>query len=593
MGGVITSCSGSVDGILEDNSSTIISRTLQRTNTTASEMSLPSHKTIYGEKGEEFFKPSMKKKRSSLQRRKIIETYSSLIEKNFQRSNQFDKKIAPFIDFLWNDWINKIDKSIITTSRSSIISPRDALSDLSTAAASTVTANASNLPNQLPSLMINTSPLRHELDQLVIHMCQRKSIADELYHTMFSDYDLDLKDDGHNKVVFLNQLKTRESFIQRENKGKIGNNGDDKPLISNPYLSLDVLQSWFLLAFWAIFLELEAKKPPPKAPPSTPKSSRIAALLFPRRSAEKIVPIMENNNTINTDQDKEETPVVPFEPMIDTSTKSKSPKRKWTITSFTSSKKYFATSPKQHQRDHSITNDSNTVSRRELNFHENQLKQNIIKYSDIIGVTLQNTQTNMITPNTTPVRNTHKTNNNKNKKEENSNGNNTNNMNTPTSLNELIQSGKWFQLKNILFTPLDNMNLAISIFSVDRNGTFFPFIYLNKAWEQLTGYQREDLLGEDMTILMGNHTEESQSSRLGGCMKHGLQLKLGMNILKSNQKTYLYCLLYMIPIYDIHINYKYIVMKLYHVNENQQASITDLKYSDEVLSILSLSLRAF
>lgn len=445
------------------------------------------------------------KRRSSLQRKKELESYTNLFTNNPQQSN-FETSSREFADFLINSWIKHLSVSC---------SPQK---------------NDEDQDEELLQQQVYNNTLRQAFDQLIRRTLGEKMlVVDELYHTIFSEYDLDLTNDGHNKVASLNQLKTRRS------PSAIVKSKDIKA-IPNPYLSIHLLKDWLLLIFWSLFLEHRILPSPP--PPVS--SNKFSSLFFSIPSSKKFI--------INVH--KEQTPVLPFDPLpLENSTKRKpSPettsRSKWIFPRFKSEKIAITT---ERLSDTTVVPEKNY----DLTSREIRKKHALLKYSDVVGVNAQLNESEFI---------------------------------------KYVLTGSWWN-PGTFFTSLERLSLAICIFSVDKNGTYFPHVYVNKCWESMTGYPREDMLGDDITFLMGNNTEESQSRRLGSCMKHGLRLKIGINLVKADRND-MYCLLSMIPIFDMKKNYKFIVMKLYDV-EGSSATICDLKYSDEVLVMIALALRSF
>lgn len=444
------------------------------------------------------------KRRSSLQRKKELESYMNLFTYNLQQSN-FETLSKEFVDFLLNSWIKHLSVS------------------------SSPQKNDEEQGEELLQQQLHSNTLRQSFDYLIRRTLGEKMfVVDELYHTIFSEYDLDLTNDGHNKVASLNQLKTRGSPSAIV-KGK------DIKAIPNPYLSIQLMKDWLLLVFWSLFLEHRISPPPPPV-----SSKKFSTLFFSIPSSKKFI--------LNVN--KEQTPVLPFDPLlIENSSKRKpSPemtkRSNWIFPRFKSEKIAITT---ERLSETSAAPEKNY----DLTSREIRKKHALLKYSDVVGLNAQLNESEFI---------------------------------------KYVLSGSWWN-PGALFASLERLSLAICIFAVDRNGTYFPHVYVNKCWESMTGYRREDMLGDDITFLMGNNTEESQSRRLGSCMKNGLRLKIGINLVKADRND-MYCLLSMIPIFDMKKNYKFIVMKLYDI-EGCSATICDLKYSDEVLVMIALALRNF
>eukprot|EP01040_Poterioochromonas_malhamensis_P013461 gene13461-14806_t len=510
MGGLVSSSRRSED---------TVNRVLRRNDTAPSETSHSRRSS--GKDGSERWAArfSLRKARLSSQRRKELDAYSNIFVKNSQ-SKTFLNYNHQFIEYLKTEWISQIQS----------IDPHETNSPRS----------SSNHPK-----------LRRKLDQLIHELMAKTSVEEEVYHTIFSGYDLDLKSNGHNKVVHLNHLKRRNSSILILEK-------DELFRLTNPYISIELLQDWLLLIFWSIFIVEQPYISNNTAVP-TPPTSTTASVIQTIRSSGKVVPFEDNDHNNNN--------VLPFEDIKDdkNSNKSKPKEGNHKRSSFNY---LLSTSQKLLRRFQSLTNSSDKSSKEDslppIQSNDLKEKQTLLKYSDIIGTNAHN--------------------------------------NHEQGFVNYVLSGDWCNPSTFL-TSLEIVNVAISILSVDSaiitstpstspSSSSFPIIYVNGTWESMTGYDREDVLGKDITLFMGAETEESQSSRLGSCIKSGLRLKIGMNLLKSDQTTYIYSLLTVIPVYDHSKNYKYVIIKLYDINL-LTTNLIDLKHSDEVITMISLALRNF
>ncbi len=506
---------------------------LQRIDTVPSEIS-HSHYSLKDSSERYSIKISQKKTRLSSKRRKELNAYSNIFIKKFQIKSFLNNNYQ-FIDYLNKEWLSQMP-SMNSTDSNEANSPRS--------------SSFSNI-------------LRLKLDHLIHEMMIKTSVIEEVYHTIFSGYDLDLRKNGHNKAVHLNHLKRRNSSLLTSD-----NNRNDIIRLLNPYLSMELLQDWILLILWSIFIDEQEHQFNSVNLPTPPSSTTASFIQAINRSSEKVVPFEEKDD--NQSSNKERTLVIPFEEdlPIDNSIKRKPKERggeekEKMLHEKRSSFHYILSSSSSSLSQRLLNNDDeDKTSLPQLQSNDLKEKQKLLKYSDIIGI---NARIN----------------------------------NNEEGFMQYVLSGDWCN-PSTFFTSLEIVNVAISILSVDSaiiapsssSSTKFPIIYVNSAWESMTGYDREDVLGKDITLLMGAETEESQSSRLGSCIKSGLRLKIGMNVLKSDQTTYIYTFLTMIPVYDNNKNYKYIIIKLYDINL-LTTNLIDLKHSDEVITMISLALRNF
>ena len=74
-------------------------------------------------------------------------------------------------------------------------------------------------------------------------------------------------------------------------------------------------------------------------------------------------------------------------------------------------------------------------------------------------------------------------------------------------LKHLLSSGHW--IRNVLGT-VEDLRLCVSIATARAERPGFPLIYVNKAFEQTTGYPRSEIVGQNCRFLQSKNTEEDQ-----------------------------------------------------------------------------------
>lgn len=75
-------------------------------------------------------------------------------------------------------------------------------------------------------------------------------------------------------------------------------------------------------------------------------------------------------------------------------------------------------------------------------------------------------------------------------------------------IEEILESGNWM---SGFISTVEDLDLCVSLSKVESS---FPLIYVNKAFEQLTGYGREEVLGKNCRFLQCAQTEETQIQKM-------------------------------------------------------------------------------
>lgn len=145
----------------------------------------------------------------------------------------------------------------------------------------------------------------------------------------------------------------------------------------------------------------------------------------------------------------------------------------------------------------------------------------------------------------------------------------------------MLSSGNW--LKNLL-TTVEELPLCVSIATARRDRQGFPLVYVNKAFESMTGYDRSDVIDQNCRFLQSERTEQEQIDKLTYALKHALPTKVVITNRKKDGTEFLN-LLAIKPIFNMLGVYSYVIGVQYDVT-NKEASWKEIKQVDDLLSIL-------
>eukprot|EP01032_Pedospumella_encystans_P023240 gene23240-26308_t len=149
------------------------------------------------------------------------------------------------------------------------------------------------------------------------------------------------------------------------------------------------------------------------------------------------------------------------------------------------------------------------------------------------------------------------------------------------SVKAQIESGAWLES---LVAVVEDLPLCVAISSADEKNKGFPLIYVNKAFEKMTGYSRMEILNQNCRFLQSARTERSQIERLSEALRLAKPVKVAITNVRKDG-TEFGNLLAMKPVFDSDGVYSYVI--------GVQCDITDPAVShrttqmvEDLLSIL-------
>lgn len=170
-------------------------------------------------------------------------------------------------------------------------------------------------------------------------------------------------------------------------------------------------------------------------------------------------------------------------------------------------------------------------------------------------------------------------------------------------MKNLLSAGQW--IRNI-FAAVEDLRLCVSIATASNERRGFPLIYVNKAFEQTTGYSRSQIVGQNCKFLQSDKTEQDQILQLSNALAEAQPVKVAITnrrkdgsgklffspsyYLFANKAQY-YCttdflnLLSMKPVFDQNGVYSYVIGVQCDYSR-EDLYVQDIKLVDDLLAIL-------
>ena len=170
-------------------------------------------------------------------------------------------------------------------------------------------------------------------------------------------------------------------------------------------------------------------------------------------------------------------------------------------------------------------------------------------------------------------------------------------------MKNLLSAGQW--IRNI-FAAVEDLRLCVSIATASNERRGFPLIYVNKAFEQTTGYSRSQIVGQNCKFLQSDKTEQDQILQLSNALAEAQPVKVAITNRRKDgsgklffspsyylfaNKVQYYCtsdflnLLSMKPVFDQNGVYSYVIGVQCDYSR-EDLYVQDIKLVDDLLAIL-------
>ncbi len=142
---------------------------------------------------------------------------------------------------------------------------------------------------------------------------------------------------------------------------------------------------------------------------------------------------------------------------------------------------------------------------------------------------------------------------------------------------------KWF---NRMITIVENLSLCVTIANAKKNILGFPLLYVNKYFEKMTGYRREDIIGKNCNFLQPDEPPRKEELQYV-LMKNSLEVSKPVSVIITNYKvdgTPFKNLIALKPVSDRYGNYIFVIGIQTEVTE--ELNLTDIKNVIDLIDIL-------
>jgi len=145
----------------------------------------------------------------------------------------------------------------------------------------------------------------------------------------------------------------------------------------------------------------------------------------------------------------------------------------------------------------------------------------------------------------------------------------------------MLRSGDWLQ--NLIAT-VEDLPLCVSLATARPERRGFPLVYVNKAFENTTGYDRKDIVGRNCAFLQSEESEQDQIAKLQNALRTAQPVKVAITNKRKDGVNFLN-LLAMKPVFDSEGIYSYVIGVQYDIT-NRTATQKELMLVNDLLSIL-------
>jgi PAS domain S-box-containing protein len=151
----------------------------------------------------------------------------------------------------------------------------------------------------------------------------------------------------------------------------------------------------------------------------------------------------------------------------------------------------------------------------------------------------------------------------------------------PVEIELMLVGGDWLRS---LTSAVEDLPLCVTLASAREERRGFPLVYVNRAFEQATGYDRADIVGKNCNFLQTDTSETQQIQKMSEALRNAKPVKVAITNYRKDGEPFIN-LLAMKPIFDAEGTYAFVVGVQFDITD-KEASLVQMKMVDDLLSIL-------
>lgn len=133
-------------------------------------------------------------------------------------------------------------------------------------------------------------------------------------------------------------------------------------------------------------------------------------------------------------------------------------------------------------------------------------------------------------------------------------------------------------LSNILDSCVNGITLA------DPDQEDLPLVYVNKAFETITGYTQEETLGKNCRFLQGTDRDQKERYQLKEAIENKRPIEITLRNYKKNGEMF-YNHLVITPLFDSHGNVLYYLGVQYDVTQQRRAEEEIMRLTEKLAAL--------